>query len=262
MLWDRMRGWLLCGVLISLATAAPSQERQVDTTRLPYNLADCLFRGWPRPGEWVTHDVAVEPVGNADAAAERIDLIRQAELIPSETDKDETGHLYWFEVTFRKDAKSPPLYIAKLLVDLNKAKAGEWNLGQQKLIGWERKGDAETTQFTEQSIRDSDMLQALIVPVEGKWTKQEPVDVPMKAGKLRCDHFRLQVREKEGGIDFVNQLHPSIPFGCVRLTGQLEGTFQFDFRYSAHGMGARSDLPKHDYEALIAELAKEAAENR
>lgn len=252
--------WLLCGLLLSLASAAQSQERNVDTKRLPYNLADCLFRGWPRSGEWVTHDVTVEPIGHADEAAEKIRLIMQSELIPIAIEKGEAGKLYWFEVTFRKDAKSPPLYVAKLLVDLGKAKAGEWNLGQQKLVGWERKGDAEPTQFTEQSIHDSDMLQALIVPVDGKWTKQDPIDVPLKAGKLRCDHFRLQVREKEGELEFVSQLHPSIPFGCVRLTGQLEGTFQFDFQYSAHGTGARSDLPKHDYAALVAELAKEAAE--
>ena len=251
--------WLFGGLLLTSTVALPAHERIVDTQRQPYNLADGLLRGWPKPGEWVTYHVTVQPPGDVDGPADQVRFIMQAELIPIRVGEDVAVNLHWLEITFREDARSPPIYVIKLLVDRTKAKPAEWNLAQQKLVGWERRGDAEPTLFGEETIKASEMLQTFILPMDGKWEKLAPADVPYKSGKLRCDQFRRTLREDEGEAVFVSQFNAAIPFGCVRLTGEMEANGRFDFHLADDGTGARSDLPDKDYQALAADLAAEDA---
>lgn len=247
---------LLWAAIPAFASAAVGQGRIVDTARTPYNLADCLLRGWPRGGEWVTHEVTLETQTGGDKPPQTMNFIMQAELIPTESaNKD----LHWLEVTFRSGAKEPPAYVLKLLVDRSKAQADEWNLSQQKLLGWEKRGVREPAEFTAATIRNTTLLGLFIDPGDQEWVKRPATDVKFKSGALRCDSFMLKLDEPRRQGQFACQLHPSVPFGCVRLHSELQDkgeTKRVTFQLTNHGTGARSDLPEHDFDALVKLLAK------
>ena len=253
---------LTCGLLLAVFSFAAGEERIVDTSRLPHNLADCLLRGWPRPGEWVTHEVTFEFADEGQTHSPKKKLIMQSELIPARVGR---GNLHWLEVTFREDAKSPPIYVAKLVVDASKARADQWNLAQQGCLGWERRGTNEPTLLTEETIHQTTILQVLILRGEGEWVKRPAADIQTTSGVLRCNSFLLQADDKRGSGEFACLLHPSIPFSCARLSGRWQSngvSYKTDFQFTGHGTGARSDLPNHDLAALAAKLDESAPASR